>query len=171
MKASSWASAIRMPGGGRAGAALPEGYVGPAARLNDGIEVEAAFGHVGERGETRFEIVMLARLHEAEMTLRQRQALVAPHAAENRNLQRRERRRDEALMPVAGHAVQHHAADAHARVMGGEAVHQCGGGLGLSRHVDHEQHRHGEARRKIGRGTGTARARPECRRTGPWPLR
>ena len=57
---------------------------------HDGVEVEMAFGHLGQAVEQGVEIGMLAGLNQTEMTFRQRQRRVARHGAEDRNTERRQ---------------------------------------------------------------------------------
>ncbi len=66
-----------MPGGRNAAAVLRRRDARRCGELDDAIEIEVALGQVGETLEPRFEIAMLARLHETEMALGQSKRLVA----------------------------------------------------------------------------------------------
>ena len=71
-----------------------------------------ALRHVGEAIETRGEIGVLARLHQPEMALGQRERLVARHRADHRDAQRGDGVGHQRAMPLAADAVEHDPGDA-----------------------------------------------------------
>ena len=84
------------------------------------------FGERGERGEARFDILMLARLDEAEVAFRERDGGVARQHAENGDAQVLDGARDEPAMPLARNAIEDHAGNLHGRIVGCEAAQQRG---------------------------------------------
>ena len=105
------------------------------------------------------------------MALRQHQRFVARDGAQHRNAERLERIGDQRAMPVAAELVEHDAADAHRRIVGGEARGDRGRRLRLARHVEHQQHRQAQAARPDRRPRRSGPACPARRRTGPSRLR
>ena len=69
------------------------------------------FDEVGDRVEARVERVRLARLHQAQMALRQRQAVAARQRADDRDAERLDRLGREAAMPLAADPVEDDARD------------------------------------------------------------
>ena len=103
---------------------------------------------------------MLVRLHQAEMAFRQGQRRIARHRAEHRDAERRDGVGDERAMALAADAVEHHAGDAHARIVGRKAAHHGGRGLRLPGDIEHQQHRQTEPRREVGGRAARAPAAP-----------
>ncbi len=64
---------------------------------------------------------------------------------------------DKPAMTVACHLIENHTRDGDARIVSRTAERDGGGGLRLSRHVQHQQHRPAEARRHIGAGPCSSR--------------
>ena len=120
---------------------------------HDGVEVEMPLRHVRQRREVTGQRRVLARLHQAQMALRQAQRGVAWDGAQHRRPHRCLHR---VAVPGAADAVEHDAADPHRRVKAGQAVRHGGGGLRLAGHVQHQQHRQAEPGGEVGGGAGAA---------------
>ena len=114
--AASRASAIRCPGGrsaaGRPGA---ERRVELAGQRQDAAAIDMRLDEVGDRLEPRLERLGLARLHEAEMALGQRDRVVARQRADDRNAERLDRLDREPAMALAADAIEDDAGDAEPR--------------------------------------------------------
>ena len=123
---------------------------------HDRVEIKMLFGGCGEAIEQRHQIGMLARLHQAEMALRQSERGLARQRADNRHAECGDRVRDQGAMPFAADAVQDHAGDAHARIVRCEATHQRCSRLRLPRHVDDKDDRQAEMRGEVGGGAAAA---------------
>ena len=130
--------------------------------LLDRIDIEMMLGHVGEMFEPRGEVRVLAGLHQAEMALGQRQRSIARDRAEHGNVEGGDRLRHQPHMPLAADAVQHHPADPHVTLVGGEAAHHGRRRLRLPGDVDDQQHRQAEPRGEIGRRPGPERRRGDA---------
>ena len=65
-------------------------------------------------------------------------------------------------MPLAADAVQHHPADPHVTLVGGEAAHHGRRRLRLPGDVDDQQHRQAEPRGEVGRRAGPERRRGDA---------
>ncbi len=100
---------------------------------------------------------MLVRLHQAQMALRQREVLVPGNRAQHRQADTTHGFTDARPVPLAGHAVQQHARDLHPRRVADEAAGDGGGGLGLARNIQGQQHRQAEAGGQVRAGAAAAR--------------
>ena len=111
---------------------------------------------VGEMIEPRREIGVLGRLHQPEMTFRQRKSLVAWQRTEHRNVERGERVRHHRAMARTTDPVEDHACDPHRGIMRRKSPHHRGRGLRLAVHVEHQHHRQAEMVRKVGGAAAAA---------------
>ena len=159
--AASRASAMRCPGGRTAtGAGAGEAPVERTRQCEDPIAIDMRFDEIGDRIEARFERLRLARLHQAQMALGQRDGVVARQSAHDRDAHCLDRLDDEPAMALAADAIDDHARDLEPLVIGGAALDDRRRRLRLTGDVDDQQDRHAERRRHIGRGAGApSRAR------------
>ena len=127
--------------------------------LNAG-EIAIALGKLGEAMQAKLEVVVLERLHQAEVTLGKMDRLVARDGADHRNVERADGAFDRGAMAVAADTIQNDAGDANAGIEAGKAEHRGGGGLRLAVNVEHEQDRQTEVDGKLGRGALADRAGP-----------
>ena len=88
----------------------------------DRVEIERRLHDVGEPVEKLVECGVLARLHQAEMALGQRQRRVAQDGADHRHADRGDGVGGQAPMPLAADAVEHDAGDADAGIVAGKAL-------------------------------------------------
>ena len=149
---------MRCPGGGTAAgeaATRRPGYHRRGHRAH-GVEIDVGGDEIGDGVEHRAEPRQLGGLDEAEMALRQGQRLAARQRAENLEAGGGDGIGGEAAVALARHAVEHHAADPHARVQRGAAGGDGGGGLRLAADVEHQQHRQAEPGGEVGGGAGLA---------------
>ena len=89
--AASRASAIRCPGGRSAAAPAGRSEVELASECEDALAIDMRLDEIGDRLEPRLERLRLARLHEAQMALGQRDLVVARQRADDRNAHRLDR--------------------------------------------------------------------------------
>ena len=116
--AASRASAMRCPGGRTAaGASVGEGRSSSPANARTPVAIDMRLDEIGDRLEPRFERLRLARLHEAQMALGQRDLVVARQRAHDRNTHRLDRLDDEAAMTLAADAIDDDAGDFEPRVI------------------------------------------------------
>ena len=116
--------------------------------LNAG-EVAMALGELGEAMQAKLEVVVLERLHQAEVALGEMDCLVARDGADHRNVERADGALDRGAVAVAADTIQNDAGDADARIEAGKAEHRCGGGLGLAGDVEHEKDRQAKVDGKL----------------------
>ena len=109
---------------------------------------------IGDRLEARFERLRLARLHETQMTLGQRDLFVARQRAHDRNTHRLDRLDDKAAMTLAADTIDDDARDFEPRVICRAALDDRRRRLRLARYVDDQQDRHAKRRRHVSRGAG-----------------
>ncbi len=102
---------------------------------------------------------MLAGLHQAEMPLRQCKRRLPRQSAENRDAKRGDCVGNKRAVPRTADAIENDAGDADGRVVRGKAAHQCRGGLGLPRDVDHQHDRQSKVRGKVRRRATSPRRR------------
>ena len=112
---------------------------------------------IGDRIEPHVQRLRLARLHQAQMALGQRDCIVARQRADDRNTHRLDRLDDEPAMALAADAIDDDARDLQPLVIRSAALDDRRRRLRLARHVDDQQDRHAERRRHIGRGAGAPR--------------
>ena len=151
--AASRASAIRCPGGPkrgrRAGRRSPIEFAG---QREDAVAIDMRLDEVGDRLEPGLERLRLARLHEAEMALGQRDLVVSGQRADDRDPHRLDRLDDEPAMALAADAIDDDAGDAEPRVIGRAALDDRRRRLRLPGDVEDEQDRKPKRRRDVGRG-------------------
>ena len=121
-------------------------------------EIAIALGKLGEAMQAKLEVVVLERLHQAEVTLGEMDRLVARDGADHRNVERADGAFDRGAMAVAADTIQNDAGDANAGIEAGKAEHRCGGGLRLAGDIEHEQDRETEVDGKLGGGALADRA-------------
>ena len=95
-----------------------------------------------------------ARLHQAEMAFRQGDIGRTRQAAQHRHAQSLHSPLHQQQMPGAGDAIQHYAGNGDARIIVHAALDDSRRRLRLAADIDHQQHRHAERRRDIGRSAG-----------------
>ena len=100
---------------------------------------------------------MLARLHQAEMALGQRQRRVAQDRADHRQAERLDRVARQPPVPLAAQPVEHDAGDPHRRIVARKTLGDRRRRLRLARHVEHQQHRQAVEPREIGGRAGAPR--------------
>ena len=120
-----------------------------------------ALGELGEAVQAKLEVVVLERLHQAEVTLGEMDRLVAGNGADHGNVEGANGALDRGAMAVAADAVEDDAGDADARIEAGKAEHRRGGGLGLARDVEHEKDRQAKVDGKL-RGCALADRAGAC---------
>ena len=135
----------RRQGGDR----LPANSEGCGEGLDTG-EVAMALGELGEAVQAKLEVVVLERLHQAEVALGEMDRLVARYGADHGNVERGDGALDRGAMAVAADAVEDDTGDANARIEAGKAEHRGGGRLGLARDVEHEKDRQAKLNGKLG---------------------
>ena len=123
-----------------------------AGQRQDSVAIDMRLDEIGDRIEARVERLRLARLHQAEMALGQRDLVVARQRADDRNPHRLDRLDDEPAMALAADAIDDDAGDFQPLVIGRAALDDRRRRLRLARHVDDQQDRHAERRRDVGRG-------------------
>ena len=96
---------MRWPGGLSATRRRLGGETELARQGEDAFAIDMRLDKVRHRLEARIERLRLARLHKAEMALRQRDLVVARQRADDRDAERLDRLGDEAPMPFAADAV------------------------------------------------------------------
>ena len=154
-KAASRASAMRCPGGRTAiGARARRSKIESAGQCENTAAIDMRLDEIGDRLEARFERLRLARLHQAQMALGQRDCLVARQRAHDRNAHRLDRLNDEPAMALAADAIDDDAGDLQPLVIGRAALDDRRRRLRLAGNVDDQQDRHAERSRDIGRGAG-----------------
>ena len=110
--AASRASAMRCPGGRTAtGAGAGEGAIEFAGQCENAAAIDMRLDEIGDRLEARVERLRLARLHEAQMALGQRDRVVARQRAHDRNAHRLDRLDDKPAMALAADAIDDDAGD------------------------------------------------------------
>lgn len=124
--------------------------------IEDPVEVEAAFGHVGEAGEVGREVGVFGGLDEAEVAFREGEGGIAWDGAQGGKADAGESGLDAGAVAGAGDAVEDDSADAHAGAVGVHAVSDGGRGLRLAGDVEHEKDREGEAFGEVCAGAGAA---------------
>ena len=115
----------------------------------------------GLRGRTRekaLQVRVLARLHQAEMTVRQLQAFAAGDAAEDRNADGLHGPAQQLPVPCAAGAVEDDARDLQSGVEARESVNERGDRCRHARGVDHQHHRPAGAPRQVGGRTAAVRS-------------
>jgi len=127
-----------------------QGAIEGASQCENAVAIDMGLNEIGDRLEPPFERLRLARLHQAQMALRQRDALVARQRAHDGHAHRLDRFDDQPAMARAADAIDDHARDFEPFVIGRAALDDRGRRLGLARHVDDQQDRHAERRRHIG---------------------
>ena len=126
--------------------------------LNAG-EIAMALGELGEAMQAKLEVVVLERLHQAEVPLGKMNRLVARNGAEDRDVEGGDGALDRGAMAIAADTIQHDTGDADARIEAGKAEHRGCGGLRLARDVEHEQDRQTKVNGELRRGA-LPRSRP-----------
>src|ERR1700730_699427 len=143
VNAASAATAMRCPGGGKAGRWLGEATVSGAApatirsRSRWRCAILARRSRpIGKAIEPSRMIGVLLRLYKPQMTFRDGQRRIARHRAKDRDVERIDRVLDEHTMPFAADVIEYNARDAHVGIMGREPAHHCGGGLRLAGDIE-----------------------------------
>ncbi len=150
---------MRCPGGGTA----PEKPASPAPGVSGAAIARTASRSTWAATKSAMassiasEPRQLRGLHQAEVALGQGQRLAARQRAEHGEAGGFNGIGGETAVAFAGDAVQHDAADAHARVQRGATGGHGRGGLRLPRDVEHQQHRQAEPGGEVGGGAGLAR--------------
>ncbi|MCY1302774.1 hypothetical protein D9M70_524550 [compost metagenome] len=116
----------------------------------DGIEVAVRLHAFGSSPDETFERPMLARLHEAEMALRQLQRTVLPQDTENRHAHPLQRIAQHHLVPVTADLVEDDANHPNIVAMVRITANECGDRMGQAGAIDNEDDGEIERRCEIG---------------------
>jgi len=95
---------------------------------------------------------VLARLHKTKMPFRQENVFVARQCADDANAKLGDCIGHQRPMPLAAHAVENDARDAHGGIVRGESPHHSRGRLGLSGNIEDQHDGEPKARGEVGGG-------------------